>query len=473
LYLEEKEIPVELLTKAARDAAIKMNITPVLCGSAYKNKGVHALLDAVIDFLPSPLDKGTIIGADIHAPEKTHSRHPSVKEPFSALAFKIIHDPYVGQQAFIRIYSGELKSGMQVLNSTKSKSERIGRILRVKAKEREDIDTAGPGDIVALIGLKFTKTGDTLCEEKNPLHLESIFIPPTVIELKVTPPTKKEDEKLGSALRKLAMEDPSFSVRFNDETHETIISGMGELHLEIIVDRLKEEFGIEAIIGEPSVAFREAIQNECVYDYKHAKQSGGKGQYAHTVMRIEPNKGKGFEFVNHIKGGVIPTEFIPSVEKGIIKTMEDGIIAGFPIVDIKVTLLDGSYHEVDSSDMAFRTCAAICFKEGFLKSIPVVLEPIMKIEVNTPDDYIGDIAGDINKRRGKITEMRRYRKGAQKLNGTVPLMAMFGYATQLRNLSSGRANYSMEFLDYLQAPKDIQEKILAQYTEKRRLGQIN
>jgi elongation factor G len=471
LYLDEKEIPADLLVKAARDATIKMNITPVLCGSAYKNKGVHALLDAIIDFLPSPLDKGAVIGTDINDSEKTHMRPPSAKEPFAALAFKLIHDPYVGQQTFIRIYSGELKSGMQIFNSTKSKPERIGRILRVKAKEREDIETAGPGDIVALIGLKFTKTGDTLCDEKNPLYLESIFIPPSVIELKVSPPTKKEDEKLGVALRKLATEDPSFNVRFDEETNETVISGMGELHLEIMVDRLKEEFGVEAIVGEPSVAFRETIQNECEYNYKHAKQTGGKGQYAHTVMRIEPNTGKGFEFVNHIKGGVIPNEFIPSVEKGVIKTMEDGIIAGFPIVDVKVTLLDGSYHEVDSSDMAFRTCAAICFKEAFLKSVPTLLEPIMKIEVNTPDDYIGDIIGDINKRRGKIAEMRRYRKGSQKLNGSVPLMEMFGYATQLRNLSSGRANYSMEFFDYLQSPKDIQEKVLKQHTEKRRLGQ--
>jgi len=468
LYLDGKDVPVELLKQAAREATIKMNITPVFCGSAYKNKGVRLLLDAVIDYLPSPVDVGAVVGIDINDPDKSHTRHPSAKDPFAALAFKLIHDPYVGQQTFIRIYSGELKSGMQVLNSTKSKTERIGRILRIHAKEREEVESAGPGDIVALIGMKFTKTGDTLCDSDHPLFLESIFIPPAVIEMKITPPSKKEEEKLGVALRKLAMEDPSFSVRFNDETNETIIAGMGELHLEIIVDRLKTEFGAIAEVGAPSVAFRETITREVESNYKHSKQTGGRGQYAHTVIRLEPNDGKGFEFEDHIKGGAIPQEYIPSVRKGIEASMDEGILAGFPVVDVKAVLLDGTFHDVDSSDMAFRTCAAICFKEGFLKAGPILLEPMMKIEVNTPDDYIGDVVGDLNKRRGRIESMRRYRKGSQKVIGFVPLMEMFGYATQLRNISSGRANYSMEFFKYVPVNKEIQEKVLKQLQEKKK-----
>jgi elongation factor G len=468
MFLDGKDVPNDLLKKAAREATIKMMITPVFCGSSYKNKGVHLLLDAIIDYLPSPVDIGAVVGTDIDNPEKTHARHPSSKDPFAALAFKLIHDPYVGQQTFIRIYSGELKSGMQVYNSTKDKEERIGRILRIHANEREEIDQAGPGDIVALIGLKYTKTGDTLCDPAHPLHLESIFIPPSVIELKVSPISKKEEEKLGIALRKLAMEDPSFNVRFDEETNETIISGMGELHLEIIVDRLKHEFGVEAIVGEPSVAFRETITAEHEINYKHAKQTGGKGQYAHVVMRIEPNEGKGFEFVDHIKGGAIPAEYVPSVQKGIESVLEEGVLAGFPIVDVRVVLIDGSYHEVDSSDMAFRVCAATAFKQAFMKCNPILLEPVMKIEVNTPDDYIGDVIGDINKRRGKIEAMRRHRKGSQKLNGFVPLMEMFGYATQLRNITSGRANYSMEFHKYVSCPKEVQEKVLKKLEEKKK-----
>ncbi len=468
MFLDGKDVPNDLLKKAAREATIKMMITPVFCGSSYKNKGVHLLLDAIIDYLPSPVDIGAVVGTDIDNPEKTHARHPSSKDPFAALAFKLIHDPYVGQQTFIRIYSGELKSGMQVYNSTKDKEERIGRILRIHANEREEIDQAGPGDIVALIGLKYTKTGDTLCDPAHPLHLESIFIPPSVIELKVSPISKKEEEKLGIALRKLAMEDPSFNVRFDEETNETIISGMGELHLEIIVDRLKHEFGVEAIVGEPSVAFRETITAEHEINYKHAKQTGGKGQYAHVVMRIEPNEGKGFEFVDHIKGGAIPAEYVPSVQKGIESVLEEGVLAGFPIFDVRVVLIDGSYHEVDSSDMAFRVCAATAFKQAFMKCNPILLEPVMKIEVNTPDDYIGDVIGDINKRRGKIEAMRRHRKGSQKLNGFVPLMEMFGYATQLRNITSGRANYSMEFHKYVSCPKEVQEKVLKKLEEKKK-----
>lgn len=468
LYLEGKDVDSELLKKATRDATLKVLITPVFCGSSYKNKGVHLLLDAIIDFLPSPIDVGAVVGLDTDNPEKTHTRHPSLKDPFSALAFKLIHDNYVGQQTFVRIYSGEMKTGMQVYNSTKGKEERIGRILRIRADEREDVESAGPGEIVALIGMKYTKTGDTLCHPAHPLFLESIFIPPAVIELKVSPPTKKEDEKLGAGLRKLAMEDPSFNVRYDDETNETIISGMGELHLEIIIDRLKHEFNVEAVVGEPSVAFRETITSEFEVNYKHSKQTGGKGQYAHVVMRIEPNNGKGFEFVDHIKGGSIPAEFIPSVQKGIESTLNEGILAGSPIVDVRAVLIDGTYHEVDSSDMAFRICAAMAFKQAFLKCNPILLEPVMKLEVNTPDDYIGDVIGDINRRRGKIESMRRYRKGSQKLNGFVPLMEMFGYATQLRNITSGRANYSMEFHRYVPSPKEVQEKILKKIEEKKK-----
>ncbi|TSA39241.1 MAG: elongation factor G [Porphyromonadaceae bacterium] len=467
LFLEDQDVSSELLKKAAREATIKLLITPVFCGAAYKNKGVQLLLDAVIDYLPSPLDKGAVVGTDIDDPEKAHTRCPSVKEPFAALAFKLIHDPFVGQQTFIRIYSGKLTSGMAILNSTKGKPERIGRVMRIHAKDREEIHEAGPGDIVALIGMKITKTGDTLCDPQHPICLENITIPPAVIELKVTPPSQKEQQKMGEALKKLANEDPSFNVRVDDETNETIIAGMGELHLEIIVDRMKQEFGVEVEIGEPAVAFRETIHDEVESNYKHSKQTGGKGQFAHIVMRIEPNPGKGFEFVNKIKGGAIPLEYIPSVQKGILKTLALGILAGFPVVDVKVVLLDGGFHPVDSSDMAFQTCASICFKHGFMKANPVLLEPVMSIEVNTPDDYIGEIVGNLNRRRGKIESMRRHRKGSQKVNGFVPLQEMFGYATTLRNLSSGRASYSMEFFQYMPVPPSMQ---LEQLEKIRKTG---
>ncbi|MCX6272313.1 MAG: elongation factor G, partial [Bacteroidetes bacterium] len=457
LYLEDKEVSEELLKKAARHATLALMITPVFCGAAYKNKGVQLLLDAVVDYLPSPLDVGAVVGVDVDDPEKTHSRTPTLKAPFSALAFKLIYDPYVGQQTFIRIYSGRLTSGMQLLNSTRDKNERTGRILRIRAKDREDITEAGPGDIVALIGMKVTRTGDTLCDTEHPVILENITVPPSVIELKIMPKTRKDQEKLGEALHKLATEDPSFSVRFDDETEETVIAGMGELHLEIMIDRLKYEFNLEVNVGEPAVAYRETITIEKESDYKHAKQTGGKGQFAQTVMRLEPNEGNGYEFVDRIKGGAIPVEYIPSVDKGIRKIMERGILGGFPIVDVKIVLIDGRYHPVDSSDMAFQTCASYCFKQGFLKAGPILLEPVMKIEVNTPDEYIGDIVGNLNRRRGKIESMRRHRKGSQKLVGFVPLSEMFGYSTALRNLSSGRANFSMDFHKYLPVPKAIQE----------------
>ncbi|MDK2909035.1 MAG: elongation factor [Bacteroidales bacterium] len=465
-FVEEQPVPVELIKKAARHATLHMLMTPVFCGSAYKNKGIHQLLDAVIDYLPSPLDIGAVVGYDVEDESKTHSRNPSTKDPFAALAFKIIYDPYVGQQTFVRIFSGKLTTGMQVQNTTKDKPERIGRIMRIHAKMREDIAEAGPGDIVALVGLKYTKTGDTLCDPGHPILLESIHIPPPVIDLKVTPAKRGDRQKMGEALHKLASEDPSFTMRFDEETEETIISGMGELHLEIILDRLKDEFGVDVVVGEPSVAFRETITRESEAAYKHVKQTGGKGQYAHVVLRIEPNEGKGYEFVDRIKGGVIPAEFVPSVDKGIRHTLEKGVLAGFPVVDVRVILLDGSYHPVDSSDFAFQTCASIAFKQAFEKAVPILKEPVMKIEINSPDDYIGNVVSDLNKRRGRIESMRRHRKGSQKINGFVPLMEMFGYATQLRNISSGRANYSMEFYQYMPLPSGMQEEVIKKIREK-------
>ncbi len=459
-FLAEEEIPVELLREAARDATLKLLITPVFCGAAFKNKGMQLLLDAVVDYLPSPIDVGAIVGLDIDDEEKTHTRLPSPQAPFSALAFKLINDPYVGQQTFIRIYSGTINSGDELLNTTKGKKERVGRILKIRAKDREELTSAGPGDIVALIGMKNTKTGDTLCSPDRPLFLENINIPPTVIEMKINPKSRKEQGKLGEALAKLVNEDPSFVSRFDEETEETIIAGMGELHLEIIVDRLQYEFKVDVEVGEPAVAYREAISKDVEVEYRYAKQSGGKGQFAQTLMRIEPLEEGGYEFVDKIKGGRIPTEYIPSVNKGIKKTLERGILAGFPIENVKVTLLDGKFHPVDSSDMAFQICASICFKEGFRKAAPILLEPVMRIEINTPDEFIGDVVGNINRRRGKIDSMRRYRKGSQKLNGVVPLSEMFGYSTSLRNITSGRANYSMEFHQYMPLPKAVQEEVL-------------
>lgn len=467
LYFDEKEIPLDLLRTAAREATLKLLITPVFCGAAYKNKGVQLLLDAVLDYLPSPIDVGVTNGMDVDDESKTITRCPSSKDPFAALAFKLINDPFVGQQTFIRIFSGSLTNGMQVYNSSKRKMERIGRIFRIRAKDREEIKEAGPGEIVALVGMKLTKTGDTLCDPKNLIRLETIHIPPTVIELKVLPTKRRDQEKLGQGLAKLANEDPSFNVRFDDETEETIISGMGELHLEIIVDRLKEEFGVEVEVGAPAVAYREALTEPIIANYKHSKQSGGKGQYAHVVMHLEPNEGNGYEFVSMIKGGAIPGEFIPAVDKGIKKTLAAGVLAGFPIEDVKVILTDGGFHPVDSSDMAFQIAASIAFKNAFMKAGPKLLEPTMKIEISTPDDYIGNIVGDLNKRRGNIESMRRYRAGSQKLNGFVPLMAMFGYSNALRNISSGRANYSMEFAKYTPLNDATQEEVLKKLKEEK------
>ncbi|MBO8152985.1 MAG: elongation factor G [Candidatus Marinimicrobia bacterium] len=467
-YLNDERITTEDIKRATRHAVLSLCITPVFCGSAFKNKGCRPLLDAIVDYLPSPIDRGIITGSDVNNPETVISRIPSVTEPFSALAFKITNDIYVGQQTFIRVYSGEIKTGDLVLNSTKNKTERIGRILRIHADEREEVSVLKAGDIGALIGTKVTTTGDTLCDPNNPIILEKIHVPDTVIDLKVEPMAPKEREKLSFALNKLSLEDPSFKVRFDEETEETIISGMGELHLEIIVDRLKTDFNLDIKVGQPAVAFRETITEEFRHEYKYKKQTGGRGQYAHIIYRIEPNPDGGLDFVNHVKGGNIPKEFIPAIEKGFMEIAEKGVYAGYPLVDVRFVLVDGSYHPVDSSDMAYRICTIQALKESIVKAGPRLLEPIMKIEINTPDEYMGDIIGDINRRRGKIEKMRRYRKGSQKLTGTVPLMEMFGYASTLRTLSSGRASYSMEFLRYELLPPNIEEKIVEESRKRKK-----
>ena len=460
LYLEDAEISEEMIKKSIRQSTLKLMVTPVLCGAAYKNKGIQLLLDAIVDYLPSPTDLGAVIAQDPLDEEHTIQRNPSANEKFSALAFKLINDPYVGQQTFIRIFSGKLVSGMSVRNTNKGKDERVGRIFRIKAKEREEISEAGCGEIVALVGMKHTRTGDTLCDESQPILLESINVPPAVIEMKVELEDKKSRDKLGEALAKLCNEDPSFHAHFDEETEETIIAGMGELHLEILVERLRDEFKVPVTVGEPSVSFRETITTAVENNYRHVKQTGGKGQFAHTVIRFEPNPGKGFEFVDVTKGGVIPKEYIPSVEKGLRNAMEKSPVAGYPVVDVKCVLVDGGFHPVDSSDMAFQLCAAQCFKQAFKKANPIIMEPVMKIEVNTPDDYIGNVTRDLNKRRGRIENMRRFRKGSQKLDGFCPLMEMFGYATALRNVTSGRANYSMEFYQYMPMPAAKQEEVV-------------
>ncbi|MCK4640159.1 MAG: elongation factor G [Candidatus Marinimicrobia bacterium] len=466
-YLAEEELSVDDIKAAARHAVLSLCITPVFCGAAFKNKGVRLLLDAVVDYLPSPIDRGIITGLDTRDPEIILSRKPSYKRPFSALAFKITNDAFVGQQTFVRVYSGELESGSYILNSTKGKRERIGRILRIHANDRQEVKTLRAGDIGALIGVKFTTTGDTLCDDRDPILLESIKYPETVLDMKIEPETKKERDRLSLSLSKMALEDPSFKVRFDDETEETVISGMGELHLEVIVDRLKSEHKMVVNVGKPAVAFRESITREVKYNYKLKKQTGGKGQFAHIIFRLEPNEKNGLEFINLVKGGNIPREYIPSVEKAFRESAERGLYADYPMVDVRFVLIDGNYHPVDSSEMAFRTCTKQALREVIHKAAPELLEPIMKIEVNTPDNYMGDAIGDINRRRGKIDNMRRHRKGSQKLTGTVPLMEMFGYASALRTISSGRAAFSMEFLNYAALPKTIEEEVIAEVRAKK------
>lgn len=470
LYLEDQEISIEQIKTVTRYCVLRSMFTPVFCGSAYKNAGIQPLLDAVVDYMPSPLNKGNTIGSDVDDPEKKYTRTPSVNEPFSALAFKIIHDPYVGQQTFIRTYSGLLKSGDTVLNASTGKKERISRILRIQAKDRVEIEEVGPGDIVALIGMKNTITGHTLCDKDQPLLLETVNIPEPVISVKVNTKSRAIQEKLHQALRKMALEDPSFTVRTVERTNETVIAGMGELHLEIIVDRLKTDFNVEAIVGQPSVEYKETITGSFKENTKFSKQTGGHGQYAHTIMLVEPNPGKGFEFENHVVGGNIPTEYIPAVRKGVEDVLNRGILADFQVVDIKVTLEDGSFHPVDSSEMAFRTCAAMCFKSAFKKASPRLMEPTMSLEIATPDDFIGDLVGDLNRRRGKVLNMRRYRKGSQKISAEAPLMELFGYATAVRSTSSGRANYSMEMAHYSPLPESLQEAVLEE-ARKRMSGE--
>ncbi|MCD6204803.1 MAG: elongation factor G [Candidatus Marinimicrobia bacterium] len=466
-YLGEAEILAKDIKRAARNAVLSLCVTPVFCGSAFKNKGVRLLLDAIVDYLPSPIDRGIITGLDPADTAIVLSRKPSYKRPFSALAFKITNDAYVGQQTFIRVYSGELDSGSYVLNSTKGKKERIGRILRIHANDRQEVKILRAGDIGALIGVKYTTTGDTLCDETEPILLENIRYPETVLDMKVEPESKKERDRLSMALSKMALEDPSFKVRYDEETEETVISGMGELHLEVIVDRLKTEHKVNVQVDKPAVAFRESITREVEHNYRFKKQTGGKGQFAHIIFRLEPNEKQGIEFVDLVKGGNIPREYIPSVEKAFRDAMETGLYADYPMVDVRFVLIDGSYHPVDSSEMAFRTCTIQALREIIRKAAPQLQEPIMKIEINTPDKYMGDVIGDINRRRGKIENMRRHRKGSQKLTGTVPLMEMFGYASALRTISSGRAAFSMEFLNYAPLPKAIEEEIVAERKAKK------
>jgi elongation factor G len=460
LYLADAEVPAAKIVDLTRRLVVDSALTPVFCGAAYRNIGVQPLLDAIVEYLPSPLDRGAAAGHAVDDPEKTILRAPSPGEPFAGLAFKIIHDPYVGQQTFVRTYSGELQTGDSLLNSATGKRERVSRILRIKAKDREDIQKAGPGDIVALIGPKSTCTGHTLCDPAAPVLLENVPVPDAVISVKVWTESQRDMERLHHALRRLTLEDPSFTVRQTERTSETIIAGMGELHLEIIVDRLRTDFGVTASVGKPSVEYRETLTAAVRQTTRHVKQTGGHGQFAHTVMLVEPNPGGGFEFIDKVVGGRIPVEFIPAVRRGIEETLAKGILADYQVVDVRVTLLDGSAHAVDSSDLAFKTCAAVCFKEAFRKAAPRLLEPIMTLEIATPDEHIGEIVGDLGRRRGKVLSMRRYRKGSQKISAEAPLMELFGYATAIRSLSSGRANHSMELTRFSPLPEKIAEKVL-------------
>jgi elongation factor G len=459
-YLGGEELTKDEIRAAIRQATIDIHICPVICGSAFKNKGVQNLLDAVVAYLPSPVDVPAIKGIDAGS-EAEIERQASDSEPFAALAFKIMTDPFVGQLCFFRVYSGVLNSGSYIYNSTKGKRERIGRILKMHANKREEIKEVYAGDIAAAVGLKYTTTGDTLCLEDQAVILESIEFPEPVISIAIEPKTKPDQEKLGTSLAKLASEDPSFRVKTDEETGQTIISGMGELHLEIIVDRLMREFKVEANVGKPQVAYRETITKKVKVEGKFVRQSGGRGQYGHVWLEVEPQEpGKGYEFVDAIKGGVVPREYIPAVDKGIREAMDNGVLAGYPVVDFKVTLIDGSYHEVDSSEMAFKIAGSMGFKEGCSKAGPVLLEPIMSVEVVVPEEYMGDVIGDLNSRRGRIMGMEG-RGGAQVVTAMVPLAQMFGYSTDLRSATQGRATYTMTFDHYEQIPKSVSEEIIA------------
>ena len=458
-YLEGEEIPMEDLKKALRKATINNEIVPMLCGTSYRNKGVQMLLDAVIDYMPAPIDIPNIKGVNPDTDEEDE-RPSSDDAPFSALAFKIATDPFVGKICYFRVYSGTVESGSYVLNACKGNKERMGRILQMHANHREDLDIVYSGDIAAAVGLKNTTTGDTLCDEKHPIILESMDFPEPVIRVAIEPKTKAGQEKMGIALAKLAEEDPTFKTYTDEETGQTIIAGMGELHLEIIVDRLLREFKVEANVGEPQVSYREAIRKPVNIEHKYARQSGGKGQYGHVLLKLEPmEEGAGYEFVNAIVGGAIPKEYIPAVDAGVQGAMQSGVLAGYNVVDVKVTLYDGSYHEVDSSEMAFKIAASMAFKEGMKKAEPVIKEPIMLVNVIMPDEYMGDVMGDLNSRRGMIKEMEAV-TGAQRITAYVPLSEMFGYATELRSRTQGRGQYSMEPSNYSEVPKSIQEKII-------------
>ena len=459
-YFGGEEITEDEIKRALRVATIAGTVVPVLCGTAFKNKGIQPLLDAVVAYMPSPVDinGGKVNGADPKT-EEPIQRTISDDEPFSALAFKIITDPFVGRLSFFRVYSGVLEKGSYVLNSTKGKKERMGRLLQMHANKREELDIVYSGDIAAAVGLKDTTTGDTLCAENAPIILEKMEFPDTVIQIAVEPKTKADQEKMGTALSKLAEEDPTFKVTTNQETGQTLISGMGELHLEIIVDRMKREFKVEANVGKPQVAYRETINGATDVEEKYAKQSGGRGQYGHVKMKVEANHGKGYEFVNQITGGAIPREYIPAVDKGIQEALEAGVVAGYPVQDIKVTLYDGSYHEVDSSEMAFKIAGSMAIKKGLRAANPVLLEPIFKVEVTTPEEYMGDVIGDLNSRRGQVSGMTD-RNNAKIIDAEVPLSQMFGYATDLRSKTQGRASYSMEFEKYVEVPKNIAQQVI-------------
>jgi elongation factor G len=459
-FVDGQEVSESELKRTLREVTLRLEGIPVLCGAAFRNKGVQPLLDAIVDYLPSPLDIPPVKGVDLQG--KAFSFSANNGHPLSALAFKIMNDPYTGQLTFFRIYSGSLKSGDSVFNPTKGKRERIGRLLKMHANKREEIEEVSAGDIFAAVGLKYTTTGDTICHEKKPIILESIHFPEPVISIAIEPKTKGDVDKLGSSLHKLTLEDPSFKVKTDEETAQTIISGMGELHLEIIVDRLLREFNVEANVGKPQVAYRETITKAIKSEGRFIRQSGGKGQYGHVWLMLEPQPpGKGFEFVNKIVGGRIPREYIPAVQKGVMEAMEKGVLAGYPMVDIKITLLDGSYHDVDSSEMAFRIAGSMGFKEGARSAHPILLEPMMSIEIITPDEFTGQVLSDLTSKRGKTTKAE-YRGGTNVIAGEVPLANMFGYATDLRSLTQGRATFTLQFSHYSPVPASLSEEILSQ-----------
>ena len=464
-FVHGEALTIDEVRAGIRKATIGLKIFPVICGSAFKNKGVQTMMDAVVDYLPSPLDIPPVKGLDVDNPEITVERKPSDDEPFAALVFKIMTDPYSGQLAFFRVYSGKMNAGQSVFNVAKGRSERVGRLMRMHANKREDINEIMAGDICAAVGLRTISTGDTICDEDHPVMLEKIDFPTPVIQLAVEPKTKADQEKLGMAIAKLAQEDPTFKVNTDPETGQTILSGMGELHLEIIVDRMMREFGVAANVGKPQVAYRETIRQTAEYDYTHKKQTGGSGQYARTKLRVEPNAGKGNDFENEIRGGNIPKEFIPAIDKGVTEALEGGILAGFPMVDVKVTVFDGAYHEVDSSEMAFKICASICVKEACRRAKTILLEPVMAVEVVVPEEYMGPVNGDLISRRGQL-EGTEIQGTTQVIKASVPLSEMFGYVNELRSRTQGRGSFTMHFSRYEEVPKTVAEEIVSKVQGK-------